>query len=162
MSGRDSLRSRSESIDEYPANDEFVLESILVLTGLKSAYISTSDVSYFTSLPRKQSFDVKKKRPFAELRGDLSELATSKRRQYKPTEGIDKAAAFYKGCRVQLRANGKEGTVIMEKAGGWREILFADGKTSRYRPSELRRIDDNGSESPAASTSSESGYDSPI
>jgi hypothetical protein len=148
------------SQDESCPN-EFLLQSIVVLAGLKSAFLTSSDVSYFTSASARGKFDAKKKRPLTSSEtntprnGYNSDVAPApKRRQYKPAEGADKAASFFKGCRVQLRSSGKDGVVVMEKAGGWREILFADGKTSRFRPSELIRVDADGSASPKQRTDS--------
>ncbi len=53
---------------------------------------------------------------------------------------VEPAVAFYIGCKVQVLKDGREGVVVCEKAGGWREVLFTDDTTARFRPSELRRL----------------------
>lgn len=53
---------------------------------------------------------------------------------------VEPAIAFYLGCKVLIVKENKEGVVVCEKAGGWRDIKFADGSVSRFRPSELKRL----------------------
>ena len=53
---------------------------------------------------------------------------------------VEPAVVFYIGCKVQVLKDGREGVVVCEKAGGWREVLFANDSTARFRPSELRRL----------------------
>lgn len=53
---------------------------------------------------------------------------------------VEPAVAFHIGCKVQVLKDGREGVVVCEKAGGWREVLLTDDSTARFRPSELRRL----------------------
>jgi hypothetical protein len=52
------------------------------------------------------------------------------------------ASAYCNGCIVMIRRDNRVATVIREKAGGWRVVLFEDGTTGRFRPSDLQKIKD--------------------
>ena len=53
---------------------------------------------------------------------------------------LDPTSAFHTGANVVVRKSGKVGSIIEEKAGGWRVVLFKDGSQGRFRPSELKKI----------------------
>ena len=51
----------------------------------------------------------------------------------------DPPCAYEVGCRIQLNKDpSSEGTIVEERTGGWRLILFADGSEGRHRPSEMK------------------------
>ena len=68
------------------------------------------------------------------------ELLQKRKLESYNSDIVEPAVAFYIGCKVQVLKDGREGIVVCEKAGGWREVSFPDESTARFRPSELRRL----------------------
>lgn len=135
ITGSSLKRKRDENLPSGNAicsvNEWILSRSFFALFSLFFIHVGVSN----SSVVRAQEFESITKRNVHKKTCD-----NDHRSRQNSSNANDISQAVYVGCRVMLKADGREGVVVQEKGGGWRVIKFDSGEYRRYRPSDLCRI----------------------